>query len=68
MKHNLYILSDDIHSELVTKAHKHTFISMISLEIRDRSFVFTSPTKAFILACPRNKITPVLENLKEKFA
>lgn len=50
VKHYLYILSDDIHSELVTKVHQHTFISMLSPEIRDRSFVFTSPTKAFNLA------------------
>ncbi|MBO5461407.1 MAG: pyridoxal phosphate-dependent aminotransferase [Ruminococcus sp.] len=50
IKHDLYILSDDIHSELLTKGHKHTFISSVSEEARQRSLIFTSPTKAFNLA------------------
>lgn len=50
IRHNLYILSDDIHSELLSKGSKHTFISMLSNEIKDRCFIFTSPSKAFNLA------------------
>ena len=50
IRHNLYILSDDIHSELISKGNKHTFISGLSEEIRNRSFIFTSPSKAFNLA------------------
>lgn len=50
VRRNLYILSDDIHSELVTKGHKHTFIGSISEEVRDRSIMLTSPSKAFNLA------------------
>lgn len=50
VRHNLYIISDDIHSELVPGAKKHEFISLLSEEVRERSLVFTSPSKAFNLA------------------
>lgn len=49
-RHNLYIISDDIHSELITKNHRHTFVSEISEGIAEKSFIFTSPSKAFNLA------------------
>lgn len=50
VKHDLYIISDDIHSELISEGHEHTFISSLSEEIRDRCIVCTSPSKAFNLA------------------
>lgn len=50
MKHNIFIISDDIHSELIMKNHKHTFISTLSEEIADRCIICTSPSKAFNLA------------------
>lgn len=50
LKHNLYIISDDIHSEIVYSGHKHTFISTISEEVADRTITCTSPAKAFNLA------------------
>lgn len=50
MKHGLYIISDDIHSELVRKECTHTFISLLSEQIRDRCIICTSPSKAFNLA------------------
>lgn len=50
IKYNLYILSDDIHSELITKGKKHTFIGELSEEVRQRSIIYTSPSKAFNLA------------------
>lgn len=50
VRHNLYIISDDIHSELVPKERKHTFISTLSEEIGERCIVCTSPSKAFNLA------------------
>lgn len=49
-RHNLYILSDDIHSELLTKGHEHTFIASVSEDAKQRSLLFTSPSKAFNLA------------------
>lgn len=50
IKHNLYIISDDIHSELISEGYKHTFISLLSDEVRERCIVCTSPSKAFNLA------------------
>lgn len=50
VRHGLYIISDDIHSELVSKDAKHTFIPLLSEEARSRSIVLTSPSKAFNLA------------------
>lgn len=50
LKHDLYIISDDIHSELVSKEHKHVFIGSVSEEVKDKSIIFTSPSKAFNLA------------------
>ena len=50
MKHDLYIISDDIHSELITEGYRHTFISSLSKEVRERCIICTSPSKAFNLA------------------
>lgn len=50
IRHNLYIISDDIHCELVSEGYEHTFISLLSEEIRDRCIICTSPSKAFNLA------------------
>ena len=50
VKHGLYILSDDIHSEFRTEGYSHTFIATLSDEVRQKTLTFTSPTKAFNLA------------------
>ena len=50
VKHDLIIISDDIHSEIVFKDYEHTFIAQLSEKIADRTITFTSPSKAFNLA------------------
>lgn len=50
VKHGLYIISDDIHCELISEGYEHTFISNLSEEIREKCILFTSPSKAFNLA------------------
>lgn len=50
LKHNLYIISDDIHGDLVYKGHPHTVIASLSEEIADRCIVCTAPSKTFNLA------------------
>lgn len=68
VKHDLYILSDDIHSELIMKGNKHTFISLLSEEVRKRCFIFTSPSKAFNLAGIHLANCFIAdENLRKKF-
>lgn len=49
-KHDLYVISDDIHCELTTKGHAHTFITQVSENIAEKTIVCTSPSKAFNLA------------------
>lgn len=50
LRHNLYIISDDIHGDLVYKGHPHTVIASLSEEIADRCIVCTAPSKTFNLA------------------
>lgn len=50
MKHGLYIISDDIHCELVSEGHEHIFISSLSDEVKMKCIICTSPSKAFNLA------------------
>lgn len=50
LKHNLYILSDDVHCDLTSKGHDHTFIGAVSEEIRQKCIIYTSPAKPFNLA------------------
>lgn len=50
MKHGLYIISDDIHSELISEGYEHIFISSLSEEIKEKCIICTSPSKAFNLA------------------
>ena len=39
-RHNLYIISDDIHSELITKDHTHTFVSEIQTNRRKEFYIY----------------------------
>ena len=50
LKHNIKILCDEIHSEIIFSEAKHTALATISKEIEDISIIFTSPTKAFNIA------------------
>lgn len=50
MKHDLYIISDDIHGDLVYKGHEHTVIASLSEAIADKCIVCTAPSKTFNLA------------------
>ena len=50
LKHDLYMISDDIHGDLVYKGHSHTVIAGLSEEIAERCIVYTAPSKTFNLA------------------
>lgn len=50
IKHKLYIISDEIHSDLIAKGNTHTMIGALSEEIAEHSIICTSPSKAFNLA------------------
>lgn len=48
-KHNLYVLSDEIHFDL-DYDHRHTVFSLAAPELADRSIICTAPSKTFNLA------------------
>ncbi len=50
IKHNVIVLSDEIHCDLVFKPHKYTPLASISEEIANNTVSFTAPTKTFNMA------------------
>ncbi|GAA3647703.1 MalY/PatB family protein [Asaccharospora irregularis] len=49
-KHNLWVISDEIHSDLLRKGVKHTPMHSICGDYKDRVVVCTAPSKTFNLA------------------
>ncbi len=74
IKHNIILVSDEAHSDIVYKNSKHTMIHKVSDEIKERVIICTSPHKSFNIAGLqisntiifndniRNKYKTVLEN------
>ena len=50
LKHNVFVISDEIHSDFICEGHKHTVFATISKEFEQNSIVCTAPTKTFNLA------------------
>lgn len=50
IKHDVYILSDEIHSDLIFKPHKHIHIASLSPEIAKRTVTMIAPSKTFNVA------------------
>ncbi|WP_413378918.1 MalY/PatB family protein [Alkalihalobacillus sp. 1P02AB] len=49
-KHNLYIVSDEIHADLLYEGHSHIPIASIDPEMKERIFTCLAPSKTFNLA------------------
>lgn len=49
-EHDLLIISDDIHADLIAPGHTHTAIASLSEELADRTVTLTAPSKTFNLA------------------
>jgi cystathionine beta-lyase len=47
VRKNLLILSDEIHSDLVLRGHKHTPMAMLSNELAQQTLTFIAPSKTF---------------------
>lgn len=47
LRHNMLLLSDDVHQDLVTGSVPYTPVAGLSDEIADRCITFTSPCKTF---------------------
>ena len=50
IKHEVIILSDEIHSDLILPGFKHIPISLISEEIAQRTITYLAPSKTFNIA------------------
>lgn len=50
LKHNLIIIADEIHNDLVFSDHKHTMFASLDKRFEDISLTTTSPSKTFNLA------------------
>ncbi len=50
LKHNVIIVSDEIHSDLILKGHKHTPIASLSEELSMKSITLCAPSKTFNIA------------------
>ncbi|WP_347549994.1 MalY/PatB family protein [Pseudalkalibacillus hwajinpoensis] len=50
LTHDVLIVSDDIHFDLIFKGHKHTLISTLSEEIANNTITCIAPSKTFNLA------------------
>ena len=49
-KHNVLIVSDEIHADFIYPPHKHTCLASLSTEIKNRTISCFSPTKTFNIA------------------
>jgi cystathionine beta-lyase len=50
LKYNVLVVSDEIHSDLVFKPHKHVYFASISEEFANRTVTFIAPSKTFNIA------------------
>lgn len=50
VKHDVRIISDEIHSDYVFAPHRHCHIASLSPEIADRTITFIAPSKSFNIA------------------
>jgi len=50
VKHDLILVSDEIHHDLVFEGHKHTVMQLAAPEISARLVMLTAPTKTFNIA------------------
>ncbi len=71
LKHEILILSDEIHSDLIFQPHKHIPIASISEEIANLSITTIAPSKTFNIAglstsaliIPNKKILSIYNNM-----
>jgi len=50
IKHDVLMVSDEIHFDLMYKGHKHTILGQISEAVAQQSIILTSPHKTFNIA------------------
>lgn len=68
LRHNVLVISDEIHFDLIMPGQKHTTYATLGEKYADNCIVCTAPSKTFSLAalCVANCIIPN-EKLRERF-
>ncbi|MCE4563817.1 PatB family C-S lyase [Maribellus sp. CM-23] len=66
MENNIMIISDEIHSDLVYKGHKHIPIATLSEEVKENCMITMAPSKTFNVAGLSSSLV-IIPN-KNKFA
>ena len=54
LRHNVFVVADEIHEDFVYRGHSHTVFASLSGEVADRCAVCTAPSKTFNLAALHN--------------
>ena len=68
IKHNLILLSDDIHADFIFKGYEYTPIASLSEEIAKRTITIMSPSKTFNIAGLSTSIVIISnEEMKKKY-
>lgn len=75
VRHDILIVSDEIHADLVYEKHAHTPLAMISEEIKKQSIICTAPSKTFNIAglhsanviIPNKKLRTKFSNMIQRY-
>ena len=68
LENDILILSDEIHSDLIYKGHKHIPTASLSSEISDRTITCIAPSKTFNLAGLSTSVVIISNNaLRKKY-
>lgn len=68
IKHDLIVLSDEIHSDLILKGHKHVPFANLSEALRNRTIACYAPSKTFNVAGLSSSIAVIPnDDIREKF-
>ncbi len=68
IKHDMLIVADEIHSDLIFQGHKHTPFASLSKEIQDRTITCYGPGKTFNMAgLAVSTLCIANEELRKKF-
>ncbi len=58
-EHDIWIVSDEIHSDLIFEPHRHTPIEMVAGDYHDRLMVTMAPSKTFNLAAMSTSVVVI---------
>jgi len=68
LEHEITIISDEIHSDLVFPGYKHTVIASISRELEQNTVVCNAPSKTFNIAgIPASNVIIANDNLRSAY-